>query len=156
MVDSAEGSQGVVAEAEVWVVDLHGALQGKEDRSLVCHLWDAVIDPRYQQHMAVLDGGHVDEHKIRGRCACGLGVVVRVAHCTSCELKQHFLHRGLLEVELASVKRLHDLVHTEFGRSFLGCTTLIQLCDEAVDSIRHLNHEPQSTHRAGPIAHAHR
>lgn len=138
VVDRAKRAQGVVPQAEVGALHLPCTLQREQQGRLVHHLGDAVVHAGDQQHVAVLDRRHVDEHQVGRGPALRLGVVVGVVHRARGELEQHLLHGGLLEVELAGVEGLHHLVHAELRGPLLAGTPLVELSNEAVHTLRDL------------------
>jgi hypothetical protein len=138
VVDGAESTERIIAEAEAWVVNFIRTLQCKNHCCLVNHLRDAVIDPRHQKHVAIFDRRDIDEDEVRGRAADARRVIPCVTHRPCSELEEDFLHGRLLEVELGCVIGLTDLVNAKLRRPLLGGSALVELSHKAVDAFSHL------------------
>lgn len=89
VVDRGVSPKAIVANTQVGVVGLQAEVQGEQDGRRVRQLGQAVEHAGDEQHVAVLNGAHIDEHQVgAGPCAgtlhqAGLVVVARL------KLEQH-------------------------------------------------------------------
>lgn len=111
MIDGAISSQGVVAQPEVWVVAVLAKLQRKPHGCLINQLSQAVHDARHQQHVTILNGTDIYEDQVWAVVGWRNGneLEFAIAWQARLVLKQHFLLKGFLEVELLGIPRLADL-----------------------------------------------
>lgn len=127
MVDGAVGAERVEGKAEEGISSLARELQRQMQRGRIHQLVQAVQGAWDQQHMAVLDGAHIDEYEVgrAGHRGHGQEGGALGGHVRGLKLEEHLLLQRLGEVEFGGIEWLHNLQgHQRLGHNLhLSCQT---------------------------------